>query len=525
MEYEDELERMRARRSNQGRPRSQNQHTGSKHKEPSGREKSNRKQYDAEEVKRYRIQQKKKKRKRRILMAELVVLVFLLGFSFWFFKKKDQDGYWTIAVFGVDSRDGNLGKGALADVQMICNIDRKTGEVKLVSVFRDTYLKINTKGTYHKINEAYFKGGPDQAKAALNENLDLNIDDYATFNWKTVAQVINILGGIDLEITDREFSQINGFITETVNSTGIGSYQLKNAGMNHLDGVQAVAYSRLRLMDTDFNRTERQRKVVSLALEKAKQADFATLNNILVTVLPEISTSIGIGDLIPMAKTLKDFNIVEATGFPFARTTTKIGKLDCVIPLTLESNVSELHRVLFGTENYIPSSTVKKISKKVAEDSGFGEEGKITETSGNKNQNSSKPTASPTKEQETTPEEMSSIEETTQEETQEETTEKETKPKEQETEKPTNSDGSLVGPGAEPNEGKPSSGKPGESKPGESKPTESKPAESKPAESKPAESKPAESKPAESKPVETAPPETKSNANVQGPGAEVGPGV
>lgn len=94
------------------------------------------------------------------------------------------------------------------------------------------------------------------------------IDDYAAFNWKAVAEAINVLGGIDLEITPAEFKYINGFITETVNSTGIGSTQLKQAGANHLDGVQAVAYSRLRLMDTDFQRTERQRKVIALALEK-----------------------------------------------------------------------------------------------------------------------------------------------------------------------------------------------------------------------------------------------------------------
>ncbi len=178
-------------------------------------------------------------------------------------------GYWNIAVFGVDSRDGNT-KNALADVQLICSINQETGEIKLVSVYRDTYLKIDSRGPYHKINEAYFKGGHKQAVSALEENLDVKINDYATFNWKAVAQAINVLGGVDIEITQPEFKYINAFITETVNSTGIGSTQLASAGPNHLDGVQAVAYCRLRLMDTDFQRTERQRKVISLALEKSK---------------------------------------------------------------------------------------------------------------------------------------------------------------------------------------------------------------------------------------------------------------
>ena len=169
-------------------------------------------------------------------------------------------GHWTVAVFGLDSRDGNT-DNALADVQMICSIDRATGEIKLVSVYRDTYLKIDSEGTYHKINEAYFKGGHEQALYALEENLDLDIDDYAAFNWKTVAEAINVLGGIDLEITNAEFDYINSFITETVESTGIASVHLTQPGMNHLDGVQAVAYSRLRLMDTDFQISYKKVKI------------------------------------------------------------------------------------------------------------------------------------------------------------------------------------------------------------------------------------------------------------------------
>lgn len=138
-------------------------------------------------------------------------------------------------------------------------------------------MQVSAEGKYHKINQAYFDGGHKQAVDALERNLDLQIDDYATFNWKAVADAITILGGIDIDISDSEFGYINGFITETVNSTGLGSHQLEHAGTNHLDGVQAVAYARLRLMDTDYNRTARQRLVLSLAMEKAKQADPKTL--------------------------------------------------------------------------------------------------------------------------------------------------------------------------------------------------------------------------------------------------------
>lgn len=138
-------------------------------------------------------------------------------------------------------------------------------------------------------------GGPKQAVQMLNENLDVEIDDYVAVTWKSVADAINILGGVDLEVTKSEFRYINAFITETVKSTGIGSYQLKASGMQHLDGVQAVAYCRLRLMDNDFKRTERQQKVLQLVLEKAKHADFATLNNIIETVFPQTACVSSIG--------------------------------------------------------------------------------------------------------------------------------------------------------------------------------------------------------------------------------------
>ena len=162
-------------------------------------------------------------------------------------------------------------KGTNADVNMICNINRDTGEIRLVSVYRDTYLNVSKEGTYNKLNYAYAVGGPEQAIETLNRNLDLEINDYMTFNWKAVANAIDILGGVDIELSKAEFYYINSFITETVKATGIGSHQLTHAGMNHLDGVQAVAYGRLRLMDTDFARTERQRTVSYTHLDVYKR--------------------------------------------------------------------------------------------------------------------------------------------------------------------------------------------------------------------------------------------------------------
>ncbi len=468
MEYEDELDRMRARKKRSGK---QKHSTDRKHSEekkyPEQSVRGSRTYYNPGDGRNPRVRysgqqnsaklkadkRRKRKRRRRMILIELAVLALVLLAGFFVLKQRThQKGYWTIAVFGVDSRDGNLEKSTLSDVIMVCNIDKATGEIKLVSVFRDTYLKINSEGTYHKINEAYFKGGHKQALEALNENLDLHVDDYATFNWKAVADGINILGGIDLEITDSEFAYINSFITETVNSTGVGSYQLKSAGMNHLDGVQAVAYARLRLMDTDFNRTERQRKVVNLAMEKAKKADLATLSSLVSAVFPQISTSIGINDILSMAKGIRKYHIGETAGFPFSRTTMKISRMDCVIPTTLESNVINLHQFLYDQTDYVPSPSVKKISEKISQVSGIAEPGKNA-PSGESSGSKKKKTSSASKETvpaETKPTADPAVEETTAESPKETGTKEiiQETSEQKSTEAPTNDDGSLVGPGA-----------------------------------------------------------------------------
>lgn len=282
-------------------------------------------------------------------------------------------GFWTVAVFGVDSRDNTLGKGNNADVNILVNINHDTGEISLASVYRDTYMNIRD-DDYNKINAAYMLGGPENAVQALNRNLDLQIEDYATFNWKAVADGINILGGIDVELTQEEFYYINAFIAETVDATGVPSTPLKAGGMQHLDGVQAVAYGRLRLMDSDYMRTERQRKVIQLAFEKMKQADLNTLKAIIGVVFPQVATSVDVQDMLYMASHVSRYHIGGTVGFPETRGERRMGKRGfCVVPRTLESNVKSLHAQFFHEYNYTPSDTVKSISDHLVEVSGMGE--------------------------------------------------------------------------------------------------------------------------------------------------------
>lgn len=329
-------------------------------------------------------------------------------------QKKHMTGYRTIAVFGVDSRDGNVNKGTNADVIMICNIDRDTGEIRLVSVFRDTYMNISEGSTYNKINAAYANGGASQALAALNKNLDLDISEYVTFNWKSVADGINMLGGVDVEITKAEFKYINSFITETVQKTGIPSVHLKSAGLNHLDGVQAVAYARLRKMDTDYARTERQRLIIQKSFEKAKKADLGLLNRILLMEVEQIGTNLTFSDFTELLLDIGKYHIGETGGFPFSRGDMKMGKKgDCVIPQTLVTNVSELHKFLFGKESYEPSDMVKKISAKIAADSGMYKDGKFADDSEKPTKDKAQKDNDETKEVKTTEELETSLQEST----------------------------------------------------------------------------------------------------------------
>ncbi|WP_024345656.1 LCP family protein [Lacrimispora indolis] len=379
-------------------------------------------------------------------------------------QKKHMTGYRTIAIFGVDSRDGNVNKGTNADVIMVCNINRDTGEIRLVSVFRDTYLNTGEGNAYNKINSAYATGGAVQALAALNKNLDLDISEYVTFNWKSVADGINMLNGVDIDITKAEFRYINSFITETVEKTGVPSVHLKSAGMNHLDGVQAVAYARLRKMDTDYARTERQRLVIQKTFEKAKKADLGLLNRILLMEVDQIGSNLTFSDFTELLLDIGKYHIGETGGFPFTRGDMTIGKRgDCVIPQTLESNVSELHNLLFDKENYEPSDMVKKISAKIAADSGMYKQGSGKGNTSKGDEDDSKKTTEATKSEKTTGAEESSSQDGSTE-----ATDENGKPV-----KPTDSSDGSTGETKEtkPGETRPSESSSGATKPGETKPS------------------------------------------------------
>ncbi len=288
-------------------------------------------------------------------------------------------GYTTIALFGIDRRmkteDRGMGAGNRSDTIIIANINNETNEVKMVSVYRDTYLNL-ANDKYNKCNGAYAAGGPDQAVQMLNMNLDLNIQYYVSVDWVGLIKTIDLLGGIEIELDDLEWGYVNDYVLETAYETDINTTLLEGPGLQKLDGVQATAFCRIRQTNgSDYKRTERQREVLTLIMEKAKKAGLPTMVNIVDEVFPRTMSNFTSADLIARAADAMSYEIGETSGFPYNKTSMDLGSGygDCVIPIDLEENVKELHRFLFDEDDYYPSPTVIKISDKIKQDTGVTE--------------------------------------------------------------------------------------------------------------------------------------------------------
>ncbi|MDO4476297.1 MAG: LCP family protein [Lachnospiraceae bacterium] len=277
-----------------------------------------------------------------------------------------ESGYRNIALFGVDSREGSLTRDTRSDTIMICSINKRTKEIRLASVYRDTYLD-NADGSYRKATECYFYGGPQQAVNMLNKNLDLDIKDYMTVNFNAVVDIIDALGGIELEVTDEEAGYINGYCVENKEVTGADYTPLAGGGYVHLSGTQALAYCRIRYTEGwDYKRTERQRTVLTLAYQKALQKGVPGMLSLVNNLMPEVSTSMSIAELGELVLGMNSYRIGEQTGFPFNKMPADLADAgDCVVPVNLADNVSQLHSFLFGTSGYAPSQSVQEISSQI----------------------------------------------------------------------------------------------------------------------------------------------------------------
>ena len=283
---------------------------------------------------------------------------------------ENLSGYRNIAIFGVDSRDSNLGKGNRSDCIIIASINSKTKEVRLLSVYRDTYVQIEGYGL-DKITHAYSYGEAPLALSTLNTNLDLNIKEFVTVNFDSVAEAVDLLGGIKMTITDAEVKYINGYINETSRVTGKTSNNITSAGTYTLDGVQAVAYGRIRYTEGgDYKRAERMRDVMVAMLQKLQTKSIGEINSLLDKILPKVYTNITAGSILTEIPSIMNYKVTQSIGWPYD---TKGITLDrwYGVPITLESNVQRLHKELFDEPDYKVSNTVKTISNKIVNKTGY----------------------------------------------------------------------------------------------------------------------------------------------------------
>lgn len=272
-------------------------------------------------------------------------------------------GYTNIALFGLDNRQTGNYDGGNSDCIMIASINNDTKEVKLVSVYRDTFLNVK-EDTYNKINSAYSYGGPKGAIAALNKNLNLNIVDYVAVDFGAIVEAVDLLDGIELTLTDEEVKIMNDNYIEEINKvTDHNSSKLSSGGTYVVDGVQALAYCRIRYTaGDDFKRTEHQRTVLTKMIEKAKGSSLSTVSSLIDSMFDEISTSFTSKEMLELAGSMMDYELAGNHGWPFELCTGNFGsKGSIVVPTDLETNVAELHEYLFNERTAL-SNTVIGIS-------------------------------------------------------------------------------------------------------------------------------------------------------------------
>lgn len=362
---------------------------------------------------------KKKRRKIVLFTAEIFLLLILVG-VLWMVNKTNKIthaeinvdevaisneiqeqkeegtskmlGYKNIALFGVDSRSGELKKNTRTDVIMIVSINQDTKEVRLVSVYRDTWLNMSN-DSYRKANAAYAQGGAKQAISMLNMNLDMDITEYVTVGFQGVIDVINAVGGVEIDVKEEEIRNLNDYQISMVgkpdgtkNAKGEDNYTARegvdytpvtHAGLQKLDGLQATAYMRIRYVGDDFERTARQRRVLTAAAKKAVTLNPVKLNDIANAVFPNVSTSLDMTEIGALLADIASYEIGETSGFPFAeyRQGGYVGSAAVVIPVDLTKNVSLLHEFLFNETDYEPTDTVKKCSQKISADTGVSYSG------------------------------------------------------------------------------------------------------------------------------------------------------
>ena len=282
--------------------------------------------------------------------------------------------YRNIAVLGIDSRDMEDDSDARSDSIIIVSMDKETNEIKMFSIFRDTMLNLGEDVGYNgldKITHAYYYGKAERSLYALNRNLDLNIKEVVVVNWKAVADTIDAVGGIDINIEEAEMNEMNKFIHETSKKTGLEDedIDITETGEQTVNGVQAVTYARIRkdALTGDYRRNERMKIVVKATFDKAvSNLNFDMIKQIATVVMPEIKTNIESKELMEMVIHLGDYKMNDTTtGWPYD-VGEWVGDAWYGPPRTLYSNVVKLHENFFNQKGYVPTEDVENISYNIS---------------------------------------------------------------------------------------------------------------------------------------------------------------
>ena len=353
-----------------------------------------------------KMKARKRRRRKRIIKICIIILAVVLLILFAFVNSKlnklvdkeqqkekksievsdavtdaMEDQYTTIALFGLDAREGeDMTKSGTAhsDAVIIASIDNKTKDVRLASVYRDCFVEIAKDGQgTQKFTHAYMIGGPKCSVETLNKNLDLNIKDYVAVNFEALTKAIDALGGVEINVKSKELDNLNHNLQEQIEVTGIASDGVWEAGKQTLNGAQATAYARIRKVGNgDFERTQRQRKVISAMVKKAKESDLGSLNKAIDEVLPLVATNLSKAQILSLGKSVLSYELDENEGFPLANETPTLGsKGSVVVPANLYSNVKHLHKFLYPKdEEYEVSAEVSRISDAITNETGIYDE-------------------------------------------------------------------------------------------------------------------------------------------------------
>lgn len=365
----------------------------------------------------------KKMRRRKIIFGiEITVLLILSGILFvyaWINRSMDKmnqdtldssqiqinsevkantdlsqmSGTQVIALVGVDARGvegSELAESMNSDTIILCYIDHDKQEIRMVSIMRDTWMNM-AKYTdeyyeFDKANSAYNRGGPESMLSMLNTNLDLALTDYVTVNFKALADAIDVLGGLDIEMTNAECVHANNYNREVSEAQGVEYEAIpydEDLGddyseVRHVSGALATSYARIRYGGgDDAKRTSRQRIVINLMVQKLKQNP-TKIPEILDKVMGNVSTSLTKNEILELGMHAVTYTMGTSYAYPFQlcygeNVVNALGE-DVVIPVTLEFNVRELHEYLYPGLSYEPSAAVTEYSDYIARKSGYDED-------------------------------------------------------------------------------------------------------------------------------------------------------